>query len=248
LITSSILSKKLAANLDALVMDVKFGDAAFMKTVDDARLLADTLVDVGDEAGLPTRVIVSDMDQPLGFAVGNAIEVNEAVEVLRGSGPGCVRRLTLELGSELLVQVKLSEDRSQARGRLAEALDSGRALERFEAMVAAQGGQPRFPLPLPPRHDIVAGRDGYVSQFDCQAIGRAIVSMGGGRRRIEDPINPAIGLLVLPKIGDRVQRGQPLLALHADAETARPQLPRLNQAVRIVDQPVDSRPLIVHRG
>ncbi len=247
LITASILSKKLAANLDALVMDVKVGRGAFMKTIDRATELATTIVQVGNKAGLPTTAILSDMDQPLGFAVGNSIEVNESVEVLRGHGPIEVRELAVELGSELLVQVKMAISREDARSRLQGAIDSGMAMERFERMVRAQGGRFKFPLDLAPGHEIVANESGFVVQYDCLAIGEAVVAMGGGRRRAEDSIDPSVGLCLHARIGEYVEKGQPILTAHYHSDRSGNYAMEMAAAVKIAEQPVDMRPLILQR-
>ncbi|QEG00980.1 Pyrimidine-nucleoside phosphorylase [Stieleria maiorica] len=249
LITASILSKKLAASLDALVMDVKVGGAAFMKTLDDARALADSIQRVGNAAGLPTAVLISDMDQPLGKAVGNAIEVNEAVAVLKGVqrsdlAIGTVRELTLELSATLLVNVSVAADRQDALTRLNQALDDGSAMERFLAMVAAQGGRWTGDLNVAPGHAIEAEHDGYVQHLDCHRIGSTVVSLGGGRRKLGDVIDPAVGISIEVRIGDRVQRGQRLLQLHCHDNQPTEYVKRLRDAVVISEAPVPARPLL----
>ncbi|MCG8650736.1 MAG: thymidine phosphorylase, partial [Pirellulales bacterium] len=247
LITASILSKKLAANLDALVMDVKVGSGAFMKTLEQATELAHTIVGVGDQAGLSTTAILSDMDQPLGNAIGNAIEVNEALDVLRGDGPIDVRDLTVELCADLLVQVKLTPTRTQARQQLERALDSGLAMERFEKMVAAQGGRLRRPLAVAPPRPVTAPQGGYLERLDCTAVGQAVVAMGGGRRRTGDAIDPSVGVSVQLRIGDRVETGQSVLTVHGRPGAIDGQIERLEQAFRIVPRPVQPRQLILQR-
>ncbi len=246
LITASILSKKLAASLDALVMDVKVGSAAFMKTRSDAMELAQSLVRVGGQAGLPTTALLTDMDQPLGHAVGNAIEVNESLEILSGS-PGPVRELTIDLCAELLVQVRVAADREEARRMLAERLDNGMAMERFERMVTCQGGHLAGPLPLAPAHVIPAPGDGYLSTMDCRAIGETVVCLGGGRRKVGDPIDPRVGIRVHGRIGDSFQKSQPLLTLHCDAGRSGEYVKRLGAAMTLQDEPVQTRPLILDR-
>lgn len=246
LITASILSKKLAANLDALVMDVKVGSGAFMKTEHDAVALAESIVSVGEQSGLPTIALLTDMDQPLGRTIGNAIEVNESVEVLCGA-PGEVRELTIELCAELLVQVRVSASIIEARQRLADAIDSGLAMERFERMVAAQGGRLSSPLGLASPTQILADQEGYVSGFDCTAIGQTVVALGGGRRRTGDPIDVSVGIAVRHRIGDRVERGEPILTLHSHLARASDYACTLRAAVTIVGQPVAKRNLILRR-
>ncbi|MCO8124071.1 thymidine phosphorylase [Stieleria sp. TO1_6] len=250
LITASILSKKLAASLDALVMDVKVGSAAFMKTPEQARELATSLQRVGAAAGLPTSVLLSDMDQPLGQAVGNAIEVNEAVAILEcrsDLSPATmrVRELTLALGASLLTTVKLAADADDATRQLTTALDSGAAHERWMAMVDAQGGRWNGDLPLAPQRVIHADRDGYVSALDCHQIGSTIVLLGGGRQRVGDSIDPEIGIAALVQIGDAVQRGQPLLRLHCHRPDQNDYVKRLQHAVVLAESPVQPRPLLL---
>lgn len=246
LITASILSKKLSASLDALVMDVKVGSAAFMKTHQDATSLAQSLVRVGKAAGMPTIAMLTDMDQPLGTTIGNAIEVNESVEVLRGR-PGVVRDLTIELCAELLVQVGIDTTIDAARRRLATALDDGSAMERFEMMVAAQGGKLSYPLPLSPPHVVTADRDGHLAALDCVAIGETVVSLGGGRRKTDDTLDHRVGVEVKHRIGDRIQKGTPILVLHCHAQHATEYAGRLARAITLADEPIATRPLVIER-
>ena len=249
LITASILSKKLSASLDALVMDVKVGGAAFMKTIDRASALAESLERVGTAAGLPTSVLISDMDQPLGKAIGNANEVNESVFILQGQGRSdrslqTVRELTVKLCASLLVSVDVASDLADATKRLDQALDDGSAMERFEAMVAAQGGRWTGDLPVAGGYAIEAPRNGYVQAIDCEAIGTAIVSLGGGRSRVGDRIDPAVGVEMQVRIGDRVDRGQSVLVLHCHDSDRNDYVKRLDDAVVLADQPVTERPLM----
>ena len=247
LITASILSKKLAAELDGLVMDVKVGSAAFMKTPDQAESLADSLIRVGEQAGLPVRALLTDMDQPLGRAVGNALEVNEAIEVLSGRGPDEVRQLTVELVAEAICQSGLCDSLDEAGRRAERGLESGEARERFERMVAAQGGRFAESLDVAPRHEIKASRGGFVEAIDCGALGEAVVNLGGGRRRLGDRIDPTVGLTVDVRVGDRVQRGQPILGVHCPAATASDYVERLNDCVTIAEHRVAARPLVLSR-
>ena len=215
LITASILSKKLSASLDALVMDVKVGSGAFMKTYEEALALATSLKKVGQEAGLPTTALITDMDQPLGEAIGNAVEVNEAVQVLQGK-PGVVRDLTIELCTVLLSQVKAGAPTPSIKMQLEDAIDSGQAMERFERMIHAQSGHWRGPLPLEKEHVITATQAGTIAGFDCRALGQTIVSLGGGRHRQGDPINHRVGLRIHHRVGEPVSQGDPILTLHCD--------------------------------
>lgn len=244
LITASILAKKLAASLDALVMDVKVGGGAFMKTTDTAIQLAQSLVQTGTAAGQQVSALLSDMDQPLGQAVGNAIEVNETLDVLAGAGPQTVRDLTLALGAQVLVDVGRYNDVAQAAAALDQALQSGAARERFEKLVAAQGGRLAGPLPLAPAQEVVATHEGFVQSLDCETIGRCIVELGGGRRQAHDPIDPSVGISMKVRIGDRIEKGQTLMTLHA-AQDAERYLPLLHAAVILAEQAVPVRPLII---
>ncbi|MGB0599552.1 MAG: thymidine phosphorylase [Rubripirellula sp.] len=246
LITASILSKKLAANLDALVMDVKVGDAGFMKTPERALELAKSLVSVGGQAGLPTTAWLTDMDQPLGEAVGNAIEVNESVEILRGAG-GPVRDLTIELCADLLERTNVADDMDSARTMLAQRLDSGLAMERFERMVAAQGGKLTHPLPLAASHPILAPRQGYLSHFDCAAIGDAVVCLGGGRRKVGDRIDHQVGIRVHGRLGDFFEKSQPVMTLHCSVTQADEYTNLLADSFNLSCERVESRPLVLER-
>lgn len=253
LITASILSKKLAANLDALVMDVKFGDAAFMKTLQDASQLAQRLCSVGTAAGLPTKAVLSDMNQPLGQAVGNAIEVNESVSMMKGEGfdgsgfkvPAVDRlyRLTRHLAATALLQVGVESDRGQAESRLDAQLAGGQVMERFCMMVDAQGGQIGFPLPVAPAVTLAAETSGHVQDIDCAAIGKTIIGLGGGRRQVGDAIDHSVGITMHVGIGDHVQAGEQTLTLHAPIALQSEHVSQLQQAVRLSDQPVAAPPL-----
>lgn len=247
LITASILSKKLAASLDALVMDVKVGSGAFMPSIQQARLLAASLMRVGQQSGLPTSVLITDMDQPLGRAVGNAIEVREAIAVLRGDGPNEVRELTVELCADVLVRVGGATDLEAARARLNRTLDEGFALERWERMVRAQGGDSSASLEVAPQSDVVAARSGFVSKVDCISIGEAVIAMGGGRRRKEDQIDARVGVSVLTRVGNEVACGQPILAVHCPPGSAVDYVERLSKAIEISEEPVHLRSIILER-
>jgi pyrimidine-nucleoside phosphorylase len=226
LITASILSKKLAAGVDALVFDVKVGRAAFMRTEADARALADSLVRVAARQGLKAEAYLTAMDAPLGRAVGNALEVEEAVHALRGEGPADVEELSLALAARLLRLGGLAADDVEAEGAVREALASGRALERLEAMVAAQGGDARCirepgRLPRAPRTvTLTSGAAGAIASIDGAAIGHAAVRLGAGRARAGDPVDPAAGVRLLALVGDLVAAGQPIAELHGRDEEA----------------------------
>ena len=247
LITASILSKKLAASLDALVMDVKVGGGAFMKTVPQARELADSLRHVGQQAGLPVATRITDMHQPLGRAVGNAIEVNEVIDLLDGQGPAEVHAVCVELAAVLLAEVAIDPTIDKARDRAERAIDSGAARARFHKMVAAQGGRLDGPLPLAPESVIETQISGYVGAVDCETIADAVISLGGGRRTVGNPIDPAVGVSIRARIGDRVEAGQPVLVVHGRRPASSLSVESLRQAIRVVPDPVQPRPLIIAR-
>ncbi|HEX6705629.1 MAG TPA: thymidine phosphorylase [Albitalea sp.] len=229
LITASILSKKLAAGLQALVLDVKFGNGAFMRGAPEAHALARSLVETGCGAGLPTRALLTDMSQPLAPAAGNALEIRIAIDHLRGTARHARLAEVIDaLGASLLVQAGVAHDETHARARLRDALASGAAAERFARMVAGLGG-PSDLLDRPDRHlkraPIVravtaAARDGRhtVATVDTRALGWAVVALGGGRRRSEDRVDPAVGLSALAALGTRIDDGTPLAVVHAASE------------------------------
>jgi thymidine phosphorylase len=212
LISSSIMSKKIAEGTDALVLDVKVGRGAFMKQYDDARRLAQTMVGLGTRAGVATVAQLTNMNQPLGQACGNGIEVLESIEVLRGGGPADVRELTLSLARTMLSLVGIEADP-------AEALDNGRAYQCYREMIEAQGGDSSAELSLGSSRDVVhAERDGYVTRVDAMDVGLAAWRLGAGRARKEDAVSPGAGVRCLVREGDQVATGQPLFELYADDE------------------------------
>ncbi|MBV9633342.1 MAG: thymidine phosphorylase [Methylobacteriaceae bacterium] len=232
LITASILSKKLAAGLQGLVMDVKTGSGAFMTTLEEARELAESLAAVANQAGLPTTALITAMDQPLASAAGNAVEVQNAVDFLTGEhrDPRLLE-VVVALGSEMLLIGGLARDPAEGRSRIRRALDDGAAAETFSRMVVALGGpadllaRPDAHLPAAPViAPVGAERAGVVAAIDTRAVGLAVIALGGGRTRAEDRIDPAVGLTQLAGVGTRVSSGDPLCLVHArntdDAETA----------------------------
>jgi len=247
LITASIMSKKLAEGLTALVLDIKYGSGAFMKSLDDARQLARSLVDVGTEMGVDTRALITDMNQPLGRMVGNALEVDEAVATLEGHGPEDLVVLTLELGSELLEQTGRAADRALATQRLREKLVSGEALDRFRAMVSAQGGDLDAPRRRADRTEIRARAPGYVASINGQQLGQIVIELGGGRKQTTDSIDHSVGLEMAVRIGDRVEVDQPLAWLYAPPAAARAAAPQLEAAIGLGPQPPPTPRLIVER-
>lgn len=217
LMTASILSKKMAEDLDALVLDVKLGSGAFMKTPRQAAALAASLTAVGRAYGVETRALVSDMSQPLGRAVGHALEIDEAVRSLEGDGPEDLMEVTVALGVELLLATERSADAAAARRTLSGHLASGAGREALARMVAAQGGDLEAPRPLASVSEVTAPRDGHVAAIDAEALGLAVIELGGGRKRQGDAIDHAVGLEMAVRLGERVERGQPLLRLYGDS-------------------------------
>lgn len=254
LITASILSKKLAAGLGALVMDVKVGSGAFMKTNDDAQALARALVDAANGAGCKTTALVTDMNQPLAPCLGNAVEVAACMEVLSGNTAAAPRlvELTLALGVELLAMTGTKTE--VARKKLEKALSSGAAMERFAAMVAALGGPPDMAADwhthLPKASvvgEVLAHATGHITAIDGTALGLAVVDLGGGRRVETDRINPAVGLTEVIGLGEKVDKKQPLAVIHAaDEESAEAAAQAVRKAIRIGDAP-DLPPLLHER-
>jgi pyrimidine-nucleoside phosphorylase/thymidine phosphorylase len=235
------MSKKLAEGIDALVLDVKVGRGAFMKTRDDARRLALALIGIGGRMGKRVTALLTAMDQPLGLAVGNALEVVESVELLRGGGPADLRELTVALTAEMVLLAGLAPGLPAARAAVEAAIADGRGLARFRAIVAAQGGDPRTiddPGLLPRATEVIpieAPADGVVTSLDAEAVGLAAMALGAGRARVEDRIDPAVGVVLVRKVGDRVVRGEPLCLVHRNPG-GEPQVrvaARLREAYRI---------------
>lgn len=237
LITASIMSKKLAEGLNALVLDVKFGCGAFMKTRALARELAAGMVAVGQRMGVATTALLTDMNQPLGRMAGNGVEVSESLDCLRGGGPSDLRELVLELGSDVLVSAKVAATRAAAQTMLLRELDSGRAYERFEQMVVAQGGRLDVPRPIAPAHDLCGEHSGIVESIDTESLGWIIIDLGGGRRQLTDVIDHSVGLEMLVRIGDAVQSSQPLVRVFAPLAKFDEIASRLRAAITIGDQP-----------
>jgi thymidine phosphorylase len=242
LIASSIMSKKIAEGTGALVLDVKTGSGAFMSTEADARLLARTMVRLGEEHGVRTSALLTRMDTPLGRAVGNAVEVEEAVATLRGQGPPDLVEVVLALAAEMLRVAGLDADPAQA-------LADGRALACYRDMVAAQGGDPDAPLPRAAHtRTVPAPATGWLAGLDAAAVGRAAWRLGAGRARKEDPVSPAAGVICLAKPGDRVEAGQPLAELRADDESRfGPATEALAGAARVTPEPPRLPALVIGR-
>jgi thymidine phosphorylase len=243
LIASSIMSKKIAEGASALVLDVKVGSGAFMKTLDSARELAQTMVDLGRAEGVPTVALLTDMSAPLGLTAGNALEVTESVEVLAGGGPPDVVELTVALAHEMITAVGLDDHDPAAL------LASGTAMDVWRAMIKAQGGDPDAKLPVARETDVItADRDGVLQFLDALAVGDAAWRLGAGRERKEHAVQPGAGVQLHAKPGSRVQAGQPLITLHTDTpERFGPARQALVGAYSIEDAAAPGRQLIFDR-
>jgi pyrimidine-nucleoside phosphorylase len=220
LISASIMSKKIAEGIDALVLDVKTGSGAFMKTERDSRRLAESLVAIGNAAGVKTQAVITAMDAPLGSAVGNALEVIECIEVLKGKGPADLVDVSADLAARMLLLGGAATDRADADRRVRSAIASGAGLEKFRRMVEQQGGDPRIVddycrLPsAPERHLVKATASGFLARVDAELVGRASVALGAGRDRVDDPVDPGVGIMVRAKPGAVVRAGDTVLELH----------------------------------
>ena len=251
LIVSSIMSKKLASGADVIVLDVKCGDGSFMKTPEDAEELARNLTRIGRLAGKRCAAIITDMDQPLGFAVGNALEVREAISVLKGEQEGDLLRLCLALGSCMLTEAEFVSTREEAEKMLLDAVHSGRALDKLAEMVSAQGGDssavyhPELLPQAPVVMEVPAERSGVVSRIHAEAVGLVSMKLGGGRATKEDVIDPRVGVVLHKKLGDSVVRGESIAAIHAaDEESARAAVEMLRSCYEFSDSSVIRPPFI----
>ncbi len=251
LIASSIMSKKLAIGASHLLLDVKVGSGAFMKTLSDAEILAEAMVEIGNRAGVQTAAVITAMDQPLGRAVGNALELAEAIYVLQGKGPADVTALCHHEATTLLQMTGLAANREDAEAKVRQAISSGAALKTLAAVIEAQGGDARQVqdpslLPAAPlRIPLPAPRAGYIAGIDAERVGLATMKLGAGRFKKGDPIDHATGLLFFAKIGDEVEVGQPLLEIHAQSEAqAQAIQAELLSTYQWSDIPVSPGPLI----
>jgi pyrimidine-nucleoside phosphorylase len=254
LICASIMSKKLAEGIDALVLDVKTGSGAFMKKEEDAAFLAELMVETGERMGTKVVALVTDMDQPLGAYVGNALEVVEVLDVLRGNGPDDLRNLCLELAGWMFYVGGTSPTVDEGKKLADTLISTGQAMETFRKMIALQGGDPKViddPKRLPQAahtRDVLSPRGGFVAAIGCEALGTACVVLGGGREKKEDSVDPAVGFVLHKKVGDAVAQGEPLCTVHYNDE------PRAARAQQLIVEnyhiedvpPAASRPL-VHR-
>ena len=251
LIASSIMSKKLAAGADVIVLDVKTGSGAFMKTEEDSVRLANEMVKIGNNVGRRTLAVISDMDEPLGYAVGNAIEVKEAIDTLNGHGPADLLELCLTIGSLMAVGTGKAANVDEARTLLLEKLNDGSALKKFAEFVEAQGGDsaPVYDTKLLPQASIVkevyAPVDGYVSHIESDRVGISAMKLGGGRETKESPIDLSVGILINKKVGDKVEKGEKIATLYAnDQEKLAAAITELEQAYSYSVTPVEKPKLI----
>lgn len=241
LIASSIMSKKIAAGADAIVLDVKTGNGAFMQTVEDAEALAHAMVKIGNQVGRQTMAIISDMNQPLGLGIGNALELKEAIDTLKGEGPEDLTELVLTLGAQMVVLAKKAETLEEARVKLQEVIDNGAAIEKFKTFLSNQGGDASVvddPSKLPTAQytfELPAKTSGVVSEMVANEIGIASMMLGAGRQTKEDDIDLAVGLVLHKKIGDKVEEGESLLTIHANQEDVEAVKQKLYDNITISD-------------
>lgn len=254
LISASIMSKKIAEGIGGLVLDVKTGEGAFMKTLDDSRALARSLVGIGNASGVRTEALITRMDAPLGRMVGNAMEVIESLDVLKGRGPADLEALSVLFAARMLVLARLEDDEQAAIGRVRQALASGAALEMFRRIIENQGGDPRVVDDydrLPSAPDVApveAARSGFVTALHAEAIGRAAVALGAGRARLEDAVDPGVGIEIVRHVGERVTPGDAVLRVrHRGGRGLAEATALLGGAIEIGDAAVEPRPLVVER-
>ncbi|KQN97821.1 pyrimidine-nucleoside phosphorylase [Paenibacillus sp. Leaf72] len=242
LIASSIMSKKIAAGSDAIVLDVKTGAGAFMKTVDDAKELAHAMVSIGNNVGRKTMAVISDMSQPLGFAIGNALEVKEAIDTLQGKGPKDLEELCLALGRQMVYLANKASSLEEAEEMLKEVIRNGKALEKFKVFIANQGGDPTVvdhPEKLPQAAyliEVPAKTDGVVAEIVADEIGTAAMLLGAGRATKDSEIDLAVGLMLNKKVGDTVKAGESLVTIHANRENVDDVLAKIYDNIRIGDK------------
>lgn len=251
LIASSIMSKKIAAGADAIVLEVTCGSGAFMKKEEDAIRLAETMVQIGTHVGRKTAAVITDMSQPLGFAIGNALEVKEAIDTLQGHGPSDLEELVFALGSRMVLLAGKAENLEDARGQLEEALAQGKAFAKFKQFIENQGGDPAIadhPEQLPRAKyqiDLLAKESGVVAELRADQIGLAAMLLGAGRATKEDSINHAAGIVLCKKVGDRVAKGEPLLTIHSDSKDVSRIEETLYHHIKIAQHA--DRPQLIHR-
>ncbi|MFZ3588557.1 pyrimidine-nucleoside phosphorylase [Bacillus sp. DJP31] len=250
LIASSIMSKKIAAGADAVVLDVKTGAGAFMKDIDDAKVLAKAMVEIGNNVGRKTMAVISDMSQPLGFAIGNALEVKEAIDTLQGKGPKDLEELCLVLGSYMVYLANKADSLEHARELLIEVMNNGKALETFKTFLRSQGGDDSVvdnPNRLPQAtyiSEVEAKQDGYVSEIIADEIGTAAMILGAGRATKESIIDLAVGLVLNKKIGDSVRKGESLVTIHSNKEKVEDIKERIYSSIAVSAETVAAPTLI----
>ncbi|TDU10584.1 pyrimidine-nucleoside phosphorylase [Bacillus subtilis] len=250
LIASSIMSKKIAAGADAIVLDVKTGAGAFMKTEEDAAELAKAMVRIGNNVGRQTMAVISDMSQPLGFAIGNALEVKEAIDTLKGEGPEDLHELVLTLGSQMVVLAKKADTLDEARAKLEEVMKNGKALDKFKDFLKNQGGDSSIvddPSKLPQaayQIDVPAKEAGVVSEIVADEIGVAAMLLGAGRATKEDEIDLAVGIMLRKKVGDKVEKDEPLVTLYANRENVDEVIAKVYDNIRIAAEA--KAPKLIH--
>ncbi|MCD8797001.1 pyrimidine-nucleoside phosphorylase [Mammaliicoccus sciuri] len=251
LIASSIMSKKIAAGADAIVLDVKTGAGAFMKTIEDSELLAHAMVKIGNNVGRNTMAIISDMSQPLGRAIGNGLEVKEAIETLKGEGPEDLTELVLTLGSQMVVLAKKAETLDEAREKLLEVIQNGKTLEKFKVFLENQGGDGSVVddvTKLPQAQytfEVKAETSGYVSHIVADEIGVASMLLGAGRATKDDIIDLAVGLVLNKKVGDKVEAGESLVTIYANQEDVKDVEAKILENITISDEQV--KPTLIHK-
>jgi pyrimidine-nucleoside phosphorylase len=251
LIASSIMSKKIAAGADAICLDVKTGAGAFMKTLEDSKSLAKAMVNIGNNVGRKTMAVISDMSQPLGYAIGNALEVKEAIETLRGNGPEDLTELCLELGSHMVYLAEKASSLEEARTMLEEVMKNGKALETFKTFVRSQGGDASVvddPNKLPKASytfELEAKEDGYVAEIVADEIGTAAMMLGAGRATKESVIDLAVGFVLHKKIGDEVKSGDSLLTIYSNTEDIEEVKQKLYENIKITKEKVTA-PVLIH--
>jgi pyrimidine-nucleoside phosphorylase len=254
LICASIMSKKLAEGIDALVLDVKTGSGAFMKNEKDASFLAELMVETGERMGKQVVALITDMDQPLGNMIGNALEVVECVDILRDAGPDDLRELCLELAGWMLHLGGAAKSVAEGKKQSASLISSGKALERFRQMIELQGGDPRViddakRLPQAQHSlEVKSAKTGHIASMQCEQIGTACVILGGGREKKEDSVDPAVGIVLHKKVGDKVDAGEPLATIYYNAE-AKAQRARqlIEQSCEIASVPPAQKRPLVHK-
>lgn len=251
LIASSIMSKKIAAGADAIVLDVKTGNGAFMKTLEDAENLAHAMVSIGNNVGRNTMAIISDMSQPLGRAIGNALELKEAIDTLKGEGPEDLTELVLTLGSQMVVLAKQAKTLDEARQLLLNAIKDGSALAKFKVFLEQQGGDATVvddPDKLPTAQykiEYKAKSNGVVSELIANEIGVASMMLGAGRQTKEDEIDLSVGIVLHKKVGDTVQIGEPLLTIHSNRQNVDDVIDKLDQSITIQEH--SEAPTLIHK-